>query len=674
MSFFDGFYVKKFKNNEIYKRIMYTIDTSIYRLLGDKLITTFTYNKLWALSLFTVGDLQAMGIKKLWAIPGIGLKVINDVEHVFATINSQDPLLEIKQFCGDEIMQKMVICYAHLCENAGDSKEFQAIFPSSLDILKFICMKGSHLMSMVDNYPRAASCLYVFLLCLEYLMHDIHNEFSFYVHDNAKHYMHKVGKDALGTLLYSRLSNKNRFLLELHYAVFKKNFKVIDDVQIFPFVEDRLTYEVDMFQSWTYHSFDKIDRFGIEYKLKHFLNDHYPFSLLDFLVEAYTSIDFEHTCLCTIGLFPFMTDKKVSFVIDFHQANGYYPMFTLFTDYLDSGMFNERRCFFLEYRGIGTERRTLQELMKAYNIKSYKLKKYLSFPIGENTEPITQNEHWKYYDFLYEMPFIGFYSPICKNILEKEHLQDVIGLMELIFLRNSCYPLNKQFRKYNYQDRFILVNACLFDTKEIAKLVEKMKELLATTRFKDEHYQASMFLKELDIQKLGGKEHFISFFTYLMVDIFGLEVDSEGGFVAERNKISVTYELLDILKERGKPMRAEEIRDIFLRRCPTYRHLTVNTIRVYLLKMKEVKSIGLSGYYGLASWEHIYWGTMVDKIYEVLSLAGKPLSLMEIYQQVKAFFPNSTKSSIEASMRLDARHRFKYDVEGHVYFLVDHST
>lgn len=532
MSFFDGFYVKKFKNNEIYKRIMYTIDTSIHRLLGDKLITTFTYNKLWALSLFTVGDLQAMGIKKLWAIPGIGLKVINDVEHVFATINSQDHLLEVKQFCGDEIMQKMVICYAHLCENAGDSKEFQAIFPSSLDILKFICMKGSHLMSMVDNYPRAASCLYVFLLCLEYLMHDIHNEFSLYVHDNAKHYMHKVGKDALGTLLYSRLSNNNRFLLELHYAVFKKNFKGLDSVQIFPFVEDRLTYEVDMFQSWTYHSFDKIDRFGIEYKLKHFLNDHYPFSLLDFLVEAYTSIDFEHTCLCTIGLFPFMTDKKVSFVIDFHRANGYYPMFTLFTDYLDSGMSNERRCFFLEYRGIGTERRTLQELMKAYNIKSYKLKKYLFFPIGENTEPITQDEHWKYYDFLYEMPFIGFYSPICKNILEKEHLQDVIGLMELVFLRNSCYPLNKQFRKYNYQDRFILVNACLFDTKEIAKLVEKIKELLATIRFKDEHYQASMFLKELDIQKLGGKEHFISFFTYLMLDIFSLEVDSEGGFVA----------------------------------------------------------------------------------------------------------------------------------------------
>ena len=50
-----------------------------------------------------------------------------------------------------------------------------------------------------------------------------------------------------------------------------------------------------------------------------------------------------------------------------------------------------------------------------------------------------------------------------------------------------------------------------------------------------------MFLKELDIQKLGGKEHFISFLTYLMLDIFGLEVDSEGGFVAERNEEIVRY-------------------------------------------------------------------------------------------------------------------------------------
>ena len=218
-----------------------------------------------------------------------------------------------------------------------------------------------------------------------------------------------------------------------------------------------------------------------------------------------------------------------------------------------------------------------------------------------------------------------------------------------------------------------MVNASLFDTDEIAKLVTKMKELLAINRFTDEHYQASMFLKELDVQKLGGKEHFLSFFTYLMLETFGLEVDDEGGFVAERNKVSVTSELLEILKERGKPMRAEEMRDIFHRRCPAYRHLTVNTIRVYLNKMEGVKSVGLSGYYGLASWEHIYWGTMVDKIYEVLSLAGKPLPLCDIYQQVKVFFPNSTKSSMEGSMRLDARHRFKYDVERHAYVLVDHA-
>ena len=105
---------------------MYTIDTSIYRLLGDKLITTFTYNKLWALSLFTVGDIQAMGIKKLWAIPGIGLKVINDVEHVFATINSQDPLLEVKQFCGKRWSSVMLI-YVRMLEIARNFRQYSLL-------------------------------------------------------------------------------------------------------------------------------------------------------------------------------------------------------------------------------------------------------------------------------------------------------------------------------------------------------------------------------------------------------------------------------------------------------------------------------------------------------------------------------------------------------------------
>lgn len=654
---------------------MYSCKTTVNRLYHDRQISSFTHKKMLALSLLTIGDIQAMGIEKLCSMPGIGAKVIKDLKHVFAIIESQDPILEVKRFCDDEIMQKMVICYTHLCENTEDSKEFQAIFPSSLDILKLICIKESNLMEMVDNHPNAASYLYVFLLCLEYLIHETHNDFRFYVRDNAMQYMHNVGKGALGKLLYSHLSNKNKFLLELHYAVQKKNYDLLDFIQEYPLIEDRLAYEVDMVQSLSYYNFNEKNNFDMEYKLKHKLNAHYPFSLLQFLVEAYTSMDFEHTCLCTIGLFPFMLDEKVSSVTDFHKVNGYYPMFTLFSDYLQGAMWYRGKTVSLEYRGIGTKRKTSQELMKEYDISLYKLKKLLSFPMVNSTDPFMQDEHWKCYDFLYEMPFIGFYSPICKNILETEHLQtDAIGLMELVFLRNSCYPFNRQFQKFKSKDRFILVNASLFDIEEIAKLVAKMKELLATTRFKDEHYQASMFLKEVDVQKLGGKEHFLAFFAYLMLDTFGLEVDDEGGFVAERNKVSVTYELLEILKERGKPMRAEEMRDIFHRRCPAYRHLTVNTIRVYLNKMEEVKSIGRTGYYGLVSWEHIYWGTMVDKIYEVLSLAGRPLPLSDIFQQVQVFFPNATKSSIDGCMRLDTRHRFKYDVERHVYVLVDQSV
>lgn len=140
---------------------MYNFNTSIHRLLHDKLISSFTHHKLEALSLFTVGDIKAMGMEKLSAMPRIGKKIVYDVKHVFAAIESQDPLLEVKRYCSDEVIQKMDICYAHLCENVEDGKEFQAIFPSSLEILKLICINESNLMEMVDNYPQAASCLYI---------------------------------------------------------------------------------------------------------------------------------------------------------------------------------------------------------------------------------------------------------------------------------------------------------------------------------------------------------------------------------------------------------------------------------------------------------------------------------------------------------------------------------
>ena len=55
---------------------MYNFNTSIHRLLHDKLISSFTHHKLEALSLFTVGDIKAMGMEKLSAMPRIGKKIV----------------------------------------------------------------------------------------------------------------------------------------------------------------------------------------------------------------------------------------------------------------------------------------------------------------------------------------------------------------------------------------------------------------------------------------------------------------------------------------------------------------------------------------------------------------------------------------------------------------------
>ena len=49
--------------------------------------------------------------------------------------------------------------------------------------------------------------------------------------------------------------------------------------------------------------------YDIEFKLNHPLNSYYSFSLITHFVDAYTSLDFEHSGQCTIGLFPFSSEE-----------------------------------------------------------------------------------------------------------------------------------------------------------------------------------------------------------------------------------------------------------------------------------------------------------------------------------------------------------------------------
>lgn len=211
---------------------------------------------------------------------------------------------------------------------------------------------------------------------------------------------------------------------------------------------------------------------------------------------------------------------------------------------------------------------------------------------------------------------------------------------------------------------------CSYLSEENRTLLSRMYQVIAVN-FRDDNFALprSSSMEE----RVGYEvEYFLAFFTYLMYEVFQIEVDEKGEFVAERNKISVTYELLYILKERGKPMRSEEICKKFQSRCPSYHPLSVSSVRTYLKSIDGVNSLGRIGLYGLEEWENIYWGTMIDKIYEILSIAGGPLPLSTIYQKTQEFFPNATKSSVDSSMRLDVRHRFVYDKERHMYALVEH--
>ena len=57
--------------------------------------------------------------------------------------------------------------------------------------------------------------------------------------------------------------------------------------------------------------------------------------------------------------------------------------------------------------------------MKLYKVTKARLEKILSKPLLDSEDSFMRADHWKSYDFLYDMPFMGFFSPVCKDIIEK---------------------------------------------------------------------------------------------------------------------------------------------------------------------------------------------------------------------------------------------------------------
>lgn len=226
---------------------------------------------------------------------------------------------------------------------------------------------------------------------------------------------------------------------------------------------------------------------------------------------------------------------------------------------------------------------------------------------------------------------------ICKEIIKTEHLSvDTHALLHLIVLRNSCLPREMQFTQVDIGDITLLVHESELNVDDVCSFVHDIKQFLDEKRMKDQKVSISLFENEAMRQHLHRRHVFMEFCSFWLKYKYNIILDEDHEFLAPRNKICVSFELTEILRQQGMPMSIAEIQEAYQSRCPS-KPLSLSSLRVYLNSTKEIQGRGKTMIYGLKSWKDFYAGNMVDWIYQILSEANTPLSEDEIYGKVVDF-------------------------------------
>lgn len=141
--------------------------------------------------------------------------------------------------------------------------------------------------------------------------------------------------------------------------------------------------------------------------------------------------------------------------------------------------------------------------------------------------------------------------------------------------------------------------------------------------------------------------------------VYGLRYDADNNaLLLVPNTINVPGELVEILRKEGSPLHINQLCDrLNARHSVRPKHYSVNQVRSHLLAEPLVRPLGKTSSYGLAEWGDVYYGTITDYIYELLSRSDKPMPLRDIHAEVVKVKETSL-NSVGTIIAVDTKNRF----------------
>ena len=345
--------------------------------------------------------------------------------------------------------------------------------------------------------------------------------------------------------------------------------------------------------------------------------------------------------------YPYLLSGQRHFVKQFISEHKHVPIFFILYEYLRISEDRTDKIFSLLHGLFDNKKRTLNEIAQVYNVTRERVRQLSLKRTSIQASIDYFVNDLSMYNSVFELPFICEDTERFVQIRAEEKLTYSFDVFAAILSQIT------DFKIIEANEHTIAIN----NKSNLSRLPINdyilTLESLSKSKFAQE---TSVPIGNITHHKTGDSD-LTQLISFIANKAFGLVVEDEQ-ILFSQNYIDISEELYQILLRKGEPMSVSDIFSLFKIKYPDHPFSEPLQIKPYLYHNEHIRSIGKQSLYGLDFWKNIYFGSIRDLMYEIISSSDEPVDIGQIYEQVIEYFPKTNIRSIASSMQSDSLNRF----------------
>lgn len=349
--------------------------------------------------------------------------------------------------------------------------------------------------------------------------------------------------------------------------------------------------------------------------------------------------------------FSFLTDNEKTFVQNFYDQNGYYPMFYIAIKYFAQTEDRNEKIF-VALKGVGCD--VNREIGEEYDLV-YERTRQICCSIKDDLreKEFFNREHWMHYEFLNDDYLIVDLLLTALNESEFVIYEDIdnksLAAIIEILTNHSRISYNgyimlfseKLMSSFNIKDSLSDIN------KTVTARCTK-ETVVPITTFIDTYWESNNSFNLLYIKNC---------IKDICQTVFSIDVDYQYNCTIQQNAIDVKYEAYKIIEEYGQPMRLEEIYSAFKEKFPNHKYTQPQDLRAHLVNAEKITTLGKTSTYAIDKW-NISSQSIRDLAYDILRDSSRPMKLEELVSCIENKSRTTSINSLNTTILLDNKNRF----------------